>query len=245
MAILKRDSYSMKGLEKILKYRFKNRELLEMALTHRSYRFENSGVLADNQRLEFLGDAVLDLVLAEFLYERFPGQGEGFLTSTRSRMVSGRGLARAARQVELGNYLRMGKGEEASGGRNRESNLADALESLIGAAYLDRGHKAARRIVAALVLPQLASSEGGEWLDNPKGKLQELSQRLWKQGPEYKVVEMTGPAHARLFTVSARLSDGSEARAEAGNKQAAEALAAARLLARRDEDGDVNGSIDV
>ncbi len=220
----------LKMLEKLLNYRFKNRQLLEMALTHRSYRFENAGISHDNQRLEFFGDAVLDLVLAEYLYEEYPDKDEGFLTSTRSRLVSGRGLAVCARGIELGKFLRIGKGEEASGGRDRESNLADCLEAIVGAAYLDRGHKAARKVIAALILPQLGEAEGGEWRDNPKGKLQEYSQRKWKEGPEYKVVKASGPAHERTFTIAVRLQDGREATAQAPSKQAAEAAAATRLL---------------
>ncbi|MBL7114497.1 MAG: ribonuclease III [Kiritimatiellae bacterium] len=221
---------ALRALEKLINYRFKNRQLLEMALTHRSYRFENAGISHDNQRLEFLGDAVLDLVLAEFLYEKYPDKGEGFLTSTRSRLVSGRGLAVCARGLELGEFLRIGKGEEASGGRERESNLADCLEAIVGAAYLDRGHKAARRVIIAVILPQLGEAEGCEWRDNPKGKLQEYSQRRWKEGPEYEVVKATGPAHERVFTVAVRLPDGREVTAQAPSKQAAEAAAATCLI---------------
>lgn len=228
---LSRNPY--RELEAKLGYKFRDRKLLEMALTHRSFRFEQPDLAFDNQRLEFLGDAVLDLALAEHLYRQFPGMDEGFLTAARSRMASGRALAQYAEKVGLGAHLRIGRGEEASGGRTRPSNVADAFEAVIAAAYLDRGWKAVAKVLKTVFVPDcdaLAGATDG-LMDNPKGRLQELAQREWREGPRYQVVDTSGPPHARVFTVSAELPNGARASASAASKQEAETRAAARLLA--------------
>lgn len=235
MVLGKRNPYG--ELEKRLGYRFRDRSLLEMALTHRSFRYERTDVTVDNQRLEFLGDAVLDLVLAEYLYSEFTEEDEGFLTSFRSRIASGRSLAKCGRHLGLGEFIKMGRGEESSGGRQRPSNLADALESIIGAVYLDRGLKGVQKLFDAVFAPVCRDLAGDAWSDNPKGKLQEYTQRNWKSSPEYRLISADGPPHARIFTVAAVLPDGKSSSASAGSKQQAEASAAMKLLAALEKRG--------
>ena len=219
-----------KLLQKRLGYRFKKKERLEQALTHRSFRFEEPGVDHDNQRLEFLGDAVLGFVTAAYAYEHYKDQEEGVLTAIRSRITSGEALTRMARTLDLGACLRMGRGERLSGGHERASNLADALEAILGAAYLDGGVKAVRKIFTALFAPELEGLRGGVWAGNPKGQLQELSQRRWQTGPSYRLLRSEGPPHAVIFTMEVTLGDGSTAIGTGRSKQDAQRQAAARIL---------------
>lgn len=225
-----------KLLETRLGYKFRNRGLLEMALLHRSYRFETKDVAADNQRLEFLGDAVLGFLVAAHLYEVNTEGNEGVLTELRSRVTNGKALAGAARQIGLGEYVRLGKGEELAGGRLREALLADAMESVIGAAYLDGGVKAAGKIVARILIPVARLAPQASWEENPKGKLQELSQRLYGCGPDYKCVSAEGPAHQKHFVVEAIVGGAILGRGEGASKRAAQTDAAnaavRKLLAR-------------
>jgi len=219
-----------RALERRIGYRFRNRALLEEALTHRSYRFENPGVTVDNQRLEFLGDAVLGLLTAAGLFARFPDKNEGRLTELRSRLTSGKALAAYANEVGMGQYLRIGKGEERSGGRTRMSTLADAFEALIGAAYVDGGARACRKIFDTLFGPALANLTDQAWLDNPKGKLQEYCQRRWKINPHYRTIRREGPPHATVFTAEVTVPGGISVIGRGVNKQEAETEAAAAAL---------------
>lgn len=196
---------STTAVEKTIGYRFKRRELLEEALTHRSYRFENKDVESDNERLEFLGDAVLGLLVAAHLFREYEDCQEGILTSMRSQIASGKMLAKIAREAGLGEYLRLGCGEDGSGGRRRSSLLANALEALIGAAYMDGGLKASTKLFATVILPKFEDIEPDIWADNPKGKLQEYAQRKWQIGPVYTVVSRDGPAHNVVFSDSAQI----------------------------------------
>jgi ribonuclease-3 len=213
-------------LEKRLGYKFGERELLEMALMHRSYRYEAKDVAADNQRLEFLGDAVAGFLAAAHLYRMNRDGDEGTLTELRSRVTSGKALASIAREIGLGEFIRLGKGEERAGGREREALLADGLEAVIGAAYLDGGVKAAEKIVAKLLIPLLGAVPYQEWEENPKGKLQELSQRLYGRGPEYRCVSEEGPAHQKHFVVEAIVGGAKLGVGEGASKRAAETQAA-------------------
>jgi ribonuclease-3 len=217
-------------LEKRIGYRFRNRALLEEALTHRSYRFENPDIEADNQRLEFLGDAVLGAVASAYLFSRHPTDDEGALTERRSRLTSGKALAETARRLLLGEFLRVGKGEDRSGGRQRPTNLADALESVIGAAFVDGGTRAVERIFAAVFAEEDGSEAVATGHTNPKGALQMASQQRWKVGPTYRVVDAHGPPHATLFTVEVTLASGATARGTGWNKQDAERHAAMEAL---------------
>jgi len=217
-------------IEKKIGYRFKNRELLEEALTHRSFRFENEGVDSDNERLEFLGDAVLGVIVSAYLFKEYDKCREGMLTSMRSQIASGRMLATIAREAGIGEYLRLGKGEDGSGGRRRSSLLANSLEALIGAAYVDGGLKAAERIFSTVILPHVGELTPDIWADNPKGKLQEYAQRKWKSGPVYSVISREGPAHNVVFHVQVKLANGIAITARGGNKRDAEIKAAKMAL---------------
>jgi len=221
-----------KELEKRIGYRFSKTRRLEAALTHRSFRFENEDITVDNQRLEFLGDAILGFLIAEYLYEKLPDKDEGFLTSFRSQTSSGRILAEIAMEIELGNYMRIGRGEESSGGRKRPSNLADALEAVIAAAYDDGGLRAVQKVFKKLFVSRIDSLSGDVWASNPKGQLQEYVQRRWKSGPRYHVLQRHGPPHALVFTVRVELPDGTFGVGRGSNKRDAESHAAAEVLSR-------------
>lgn len=219
-------------LEKKIGYRFRRFTWLLQALMHRSYRFESADVEVDNQRLEFLGDAILGFLVAQYLFEQHGDRDEGFLTSLRSQTASGKALARIAREIDLGAHVRMGKGEEGSGGRKRRSTLADALEAIIGAAYQDGGLKAARKVFRTLFVPLLENLDGDVFAHNHKGRLQEYVQGKWKAGPRYDLVRRHGPAHASVFTVEVVLPDGRTARGDGPSKRQAEMQAAAAMLAQ-------------
>lgn len=217
-------------LEEQIGYCFKNQELLNMALTHPSYRFESDEVDFDNQRLEFLGDAVLGFLAAFHLYAEFTEVDEGQLTLGRSRITSGKALAEVATRIELGDYILMGKGERQSGGASRSSILADALEALIGAAYLDGEMGAAEIIFKRLIASTLEDVPEEGWKINPKGRLQEYSQKKFKDQPVYSLVKEDGPAHRKVFTCEARLLDGMNAKGRGRSKQQAEMDAASKLM---------------
>jgi len=219
-----------KDLEKRLGYSFRKRAFLELALMHRSFRFESEAVGMDNQRLEFLGDAVLGFIAAEYLFEASRDMDEGGLTAFRSRATSGKTLARLAQDVRLGDYIKIGKGEEKTGGRTRPSNLEDALESVLGAAYLDGGMKAVRKIFQRVFVPAMPDLSEDVWAGNPKGKLQECAQRVWKRSPLYRIVTREGPPHAALFTAEVTIGEGLRGVGKGRNKQEAEAGAARDLL---------------
>lgn len=189
----------MDSLEARIHYHFLQPKLLIEAVTHPSVPYESKQPQRHNQRLEYLGDAVLQLILTEALYERFPEEDEGLLTKLRTRLVQARALARVARQIDLGRDLLIGKGEESNGGRQRDSTLADALEAVLGAIYLDGGLEAARTFVLAFWEEELAILMQEPVEQNPKGKLQEILQETSKQAPAYQIVASDGPDHARNF----------------------------------------------
>ena len=228
MSVLFSNRY--KELQRGIGYHFRRKRTLEVALTHRSYRFENSNINADNERLEFLGDAVLGFLAAAYLFGAYRGHDEGTLTTLRSRVTSGKALAEYARRLDLGQYLKMGQGEDHSGGRSRRSNLANALEALIGAAYLDGGMRAAKKIFDNVIVPHVHANEEDIQAENPKGRLQELAQAQWKKGPAYRVISSEGPPHDTRFTVEVKIDDGSIATATGRSKQEAESRAALELL---------------
>jgi ribonuclease-3 len=193
----------MKSLEERIDYKFRNSLLLAEALTHPSLAYETQKPHFDNQRLEFLGDAVLQLVLTDELYQMFPRFAEGQLTKLRSRLVSRDALQEFATAFKLGKYLMIGKGEESSGGRNRPSILADAFESLIGAIYLDGGIESAKCFILRTCRERITevSEEPSEM--NPKGELQEVLQGLSNEGPVYKIISQEGPDHCKEFVAVA------------------------------------------
>lgn len=175
--------------------------LLELALTHRSYAFEHGG-LPTNERLEFLGDSVLGLVVSESLYRRFPHLPEGQLARLRAAVVNARALAGIGRSLDLGQHLLLGRGEEATGGRDRSSILADTVEALFGAVFIEHGFGTATRVVSTLLDPMVAeAADTGAGLDW-KTSLQELTARTGAGVPEYRVTD-SGPDHAKLFRAAA------------------------------------------
>ena len=195
------------ALEKALGYRFKKKHHLEMALTHRSFRFENPETAFDNQRLEFLGDAALGLVSAASLYLAHPEAEEGELTRLRSRLTNSRILAAVAAVIGLGDFLRLGRGELQTGGKDRTSTLCDALEAVLGGAYLDGGLKAVQKIFDQLIQPEMDRFMREVGHDNPKGALQEYAQQQLKLSPRYVLVHEEGPAHERRFTVEVLVNE--------------------------------------
>ncbi len=223
------------ALERSLDYRFRDRALLETALTHPSYRFENGATAGDNQRLEFLGDAVLGLLTAEHVYRTQTAGDEGLLTVLRSQATSGRALSAIAQSVDLGAHLRIGRGEEQTGGRTRPSNLADAIEAVIGAAWLDGGNRAVTRIFQALFVPAMGGATDNVWADNPKGHLQARAQERLKTVPAYRLLETTGPQHAPTYRVEVRIGDTWVGEGAGRTKRAAEFDAAQNLLRRLDQ----------
>lgn len=215
-----------RALEKALGYSFRRRRHLEAALTHRSFRFESADAQMDNQRLEFLGDAALGLAAAAQLYELYPDFQEGELTRLRSHLTNTRTLARIAAGIDLGAWLRLGRGEQQSGGQHRASNLSDGLEAVIGAAFVDGGIKAVSRIFRKHFLPTVKGLGNDPWHDNPKGALQELAQRNWRVGPRYRVIHEGGPAHEREFTVEVLVNGVVMGEGKGKNKREAEMHAA-------------------
>jgi ribonuclease-3 len=214
-------------LEQRLGYQFADRQLLVTALTHRSFANENpdSGQ-TDNEKLEFLGDAVLDLAIGHMLMDKYPEAREGELSVTRAQVVSEAGLAEVAADLELGRWLFLGRGEERTGGRFKSSLLADAVEAVVAAVYLDRGFARAWELVDLLFRKRLDAVELTGYYDH-KTRLQERAQALIKETPVYKVVGERGPDHAKVFEVAVYLRGREWARAEAGSKKRAEQLAAA------------------
>ena len=224
-------------VDQALGYTFRNEHLRDMALTHRSFRFENTNVRHDNQRLEFLGDAALGLVSASYLYANFPDEEEGWLTATRAMIANSRALSRLGKKIDLGSHLKLGKGEKASGGHDRDSNLTDAIEALLGAAYLDGGYVAVKQIFDHLFVEELNRLIQQPMIYNPKGALQELIQKELKLSPSYEVVKTSGPAHAREFKVCVSLQSKTLGYGHGHSKQAAENEAAQSALELLSETG--------
>lgn len=212
------------ALQQALGYRFQNPRLLEQALTHTSYANENrEGCHGHNERLEFLGDSILGFVVAEYLYRSFPNRPEGELTRMRAELVCERSLAVMAQEINLGPHLRLGKGEERSGGRSRPSILSDACEAIMAAAYLDGGFEAARGIVYRHVLDRVGeSTHSGDY----KTILQELVQRGKNQTLSYQLVEESGPDHDKRFTVAVLRNGEAVGRGTGHSKKLAEQAAA-------------------
>jgi len=220
----------MQPLESRIEYKFRNSFLLAEALTHPSLAYESQRPHFDNQRLEFLGDAVLQLIVTEVLYKLFPDAPEGNLTKLRSRVVSRRALARFAMMIHLGDYVLLGKGEEATGGRRRLSTLADAFESLIGAIYLDSGQEAAKALIMKLFESEIDGMVTSPDERNPKGELQECLQAIHPIAPIYRIVSESGPDHRRVFQAEVVWQDKLLASGKGKSKKEAEARAAAEAL---------------
>ena len=219
-------------LQERLGYTFRETALLQLALTHPSVAHEQGISMQTNQRLEFLGDAVLQLVLTRELYEKFPAFGEGPLTKARAKLVNRRTLAEHARLLGLGSQLILSRGEEMHGGRERLSALADTFEALLGAVFLDGGFDAASQFI----LRQFHAAFDGlcviPILENPKGELQELLQSLSSEAPHYHVVAATGPDHDRMFECTVHHGGVELARGQGKSKKTAESEAAFAALTK-------------
>ncbi len=222
------------ALQTILDYQFKNPSLLETALVHRSFVNENRSVTSHNERLEFLGDAVLELVVTEYLYSKYPTNTEGDLTSWRSALVKGERLAEVAHELELGQYLQLSKGEARSGGRTKAYLLANTFEAVVGALYLDSGYETVRVFLARVLLPRLEQILAEGTHIDAKSSLQEKSQEKESITPEYQVLKEAGPDHAKMFTIGAFFGDKQVGEGKGASKQAAEQAAAKNALEQLD-----------
>ncbi len=215
------------ALEAVLGYTFRDRGLLEQALRHASWCNEHADAgLEDNERFEFLGDAVLDLVVGHKLMTRYPQLREGELSVTRAQVVSEAGLSEVAGQLGLGQWLMLGKGEEKSGGRTKPSILADAFEAILAAVYLDGGFPAAWDMVGRLLAQRIETVEFKGFYDF-KTRLQETAQARLKSTPTYRVVQELGPDHDKRFVVAVTIGTDEWARAVGKSKKEAEQMAAA------------------
>lgn len=219
------------ALQKTFEVSFNNLSLLEQAMVHSSYINENPGFApVANERLEFLGDAILGFIVAEKLYQDFPDLAEGEMTKLRSTLVRRDTLAGVSRTIELGNHLYMGKGEEASGGRNKSANLAGALEAVIAAVFLDRGLAITRDFVLRLFSEELQKAIKPDTGVDYKSQLQELIQSKYHSPPTYRLVEAMGPDHDKRFTVEVIAGDTVLGRGSGKSKKMAETEAARSAL---------------
>jgi ribonuclease-3 len=210
---------------------FRRPALLLQALVHRSYLNEAPEMdLESNERMEFLGDAVLGLIISHRLYRDYPALSEGHLSQVRALLVRWDTLAQAAARISLGNYLILGRGEEMSGGRSRPSNLAGALEALIGAAFLDGGMAKARKLVVQLLKPELEKIAAGAVAIDSKSQLQHVIQARWHEIPKYRLVSSVGPDHAKTFTVEVLARSEVLGHGQGRNKKQAELAAARQAL---------------
>lgn len=228
----------LKLLEKTLDYKFEDIELLKTALTHSSYANESKMHISQcNERLEFLGDTVLNLVVSHYLYKKYPFYPEGELTKIRAKVVCEPSLAFAARKIHLGKYLFLGKGEESTGGRERESILADASEALIGAIYMDSDITTVTHFLISNFETDIVHAVAkGDLFTDYKTELQEKLQKLTRSKVEYKVVKEEGPDHNKIFYMDVSIDKGTIGSGFGRNKKEAEQMAAKEALILLGED---------
>jgi ribonuclease-3 len=224
----------LQSMEVLLGYKFADSVLLQQALVHSSFGFEQLDDGQNNETLEFLGDAVLDLAVSFMLFNMYPGIKEGELTKMRAELVKETTLARMAKEIRVGDYIMLGKGEEASQGRDKSSILASALEALVGAIYLDRGYEHALHIISRHFTPMLPAKKEKMLVDDAKSHLQEKLQEQFNQAPIYHLDAEEGPAHAKKFTVSVRFMAEVLAVGTGSSKKMAEQQAAKKALANHD-----------
>ncbi len=218
-------------LSERLRYTFKKPDILMQAFRHSSYVNERTDSdLRDNERLEFLGDAVLDLAISHVLMELFHDSKEGDLSKYRATVVNEKGLCQVAQSLGLGDYLTLGKGEEATGGRKRPSILANTMEAILGALYLDAGFEKTKEIIRRLFLPLLEEIETERAVNDYKSRLQEYTQEVYKTRPEYVLVGESGPPHDKTFRVAVHLQGESMAVDEGKSKKEAEQKAAKKAF---------------
>lgn len=230
-SLVKQNIEELTALEDRLGYRFQNLSHLQKALIHRSYAFEKGRLLGeDNETLEFLGDAVLDLAIGVILFTRFPKMKEGELTKLRSALVNETHLALVAADLGLGKHLLLGKGEDSSKGRKKPSILSCAYEAVVGAIFLDGGYEQSLVAVRRLFEPRIDAAQEAAAMVDAKSRLQELTQELYNEAPAYLLESEDGPAHEKNFTVAVLLRGEVLATATAGSKKAAEQKAASLAI---------------
>ena len=225
-------------LQSILRMKFRDKSLLNRALVHRSYVNESGSIIKDNERLEYLGDSVLGLIINEYLFKHFEEYHEGDLAKIKSVAVSEDTLAKVAKELDLGSFILMGKGEELSGGRSRPSILANTLEAVIGAIYLDSGLKESRRFILTLLRDDVDRIDNLTYQRDPKTTLQEHVQKKYKDRPVYEVVEERGPDHQKEFFVRLVVNGREITIGRGSSKRKAEMDAASSAL-KRIEKGDL------
>jgi len=208
-----------------IKKSFKNKDLFDLALTHRSWVNEHKGIRPSNERLEFLGDAVLEFIVSKELYSKFPDQEEGYLTALRANIVNTTSLAEIAKKLDLGSILFLSRGEEESGGRTNTSLLADTVEAIIGAIYIDLGIEDAEQFIKKNLLVDL-ETRASQPLKDFKSRLQELVQSQSLPTPKYQVVEESGPDHDKKFVIEVTVSAKAWGKGEGKSKATAEQAAA-------------------
>lgn len=217
---------------KLLKAKFVNPKLFDSALTHRSWVNEHKGVRTNNERLEFLGDAILEFVVSKELFSKFPDKEEGYLTALRANIVNTISLSEVAKKLDLGPLIFLSKGEEDGGGRGNTSLLADTVEAIIGAMFIDRGIGAAEKFIEANLLKDV-EDRAKEPLKDSKSQLQEHVQSLGFTAPKYQVVEESGPDHNKKFIIEVVVNGEPWGRGEGKNKSTAEQDAARQALAKK------------
>ncbi len=210
--------------------RFKNIDLLDLAFTHRSVTNENSGHVDNNERLEFLGDAILGMVTAGYLFEKFPKSTEGELAKIKSAVVSEAALSEIALTQGIDKCLLLGKGEEHTGGRQKKAILADCVEAIIGSYYLDSGYNAAQKFILEFMIKEIDGYDANSRLKDFKTELQEFCQKKFKICPTYEIVKKTGPDHDKTFWMSVNVNGKMYGPAKGKNKKEAEQLAASMAL---------------
>lgn len=234
---LRRSPQEQRELETRLGYRFSDADLLWRALTHRSHAHEQDDAGADYERMEFLGDALLDFVVSDWLFKHDTAAAEGVLTRRRQSVVQTATLARAARRLGLGDVFRLGRGEERTGGRRKPSLLADTFEAIVGAIYLDGGLRPARAFIRRHLAEDLdRATATEEAIDDHKTRLQERIQAKLRRAPRYRIVNTSGPAHALEFEVEVLVDGEALARGRGSNRKRAEQAAARAALAELGEE---------
>ena len=209
---------------------FKDKKLFEQAFTHRSFLNETKEKLSSNERLEFLGDSILSFVISDYLYKNFPNFDEGILTNIRSLLVNTKSLAQIAKSLEFGKYLRLSRGEEESKGRQNQSLLADSFESFIGALFIDQGIEVVSKFLKEIFVPKAEEIAKNKSFKDPKSLLQEYIQAKRQNSPVYKVLQESGPAHARNFKIGAYVNEKLISEGIGKSKRDAEENAAEKAL---------------
>lgn len=210
--------------------KFNNKKLFEQAFTHRSFLNETKEKLSSNERLEFLGDSIISFIISDYLYKKYPQYNEGILTNIRSLLVNTKSLAELAKELGFGKYLKLSKGEEDSKGRQNQSLLADCFESFVGALYLDQGIKVVTSFLETSLIVKVEEITKNKSFKDPKSLLQEYVQAKRQSSPMYKVLEESGPAHARSFKIGAYVDGKSVGEGLGKSKREAEENAAEKAL---------------